>query len=146
MEKCWDDVYVYTDLYHLVTYLKFHRLPNNMLLIFSSALQHLRGCQTIGDPNRFGWCTTIENPSHFFMTLICIEAMQSFISRFIQYGLADPSWYTIPGWVWQGLASDWKRYDAKFDCAVILETEFHENNNTLFPTLTSTHVTEKSFL
>ena len=47
--------------------------------------------------------TTIENPSYFFMTLSCTEAIQSFISHFNQYSLVDPSWSNIPSWVWQGV-------------------------------------------
>ena len=52
--------------------------------------------------------TTIENPSYFFMTLSCTEAIQSFISHFNQYSLVDPSWGNIPSWVWQGV-SHWFR-------------------------------------
>ena len=44
-----------------------------------------------------------------------------------------------------GLTIDLESYDTEFDTTVILETEFHENNN-IFPTQTSTNVTEKSFL
>ena len=73
--------------------------------------------------------TTIENPSHFFMTLSCKEAIQSFISHFNQYSLVDPSWGNIPSWVWQGLAIDLESYGAEYDTTVILETEFNENNN-----------------
>ena len=73
--------------------------------------------------------TTIENPSYFFMTLSCTEAIQSFISHFNQYSLVDPSWGNIPSWVWQGLAIDLESCGAEFDTTVILETEFHENNN-----------------
>ena len=43
--------------------------------------------------------TTIENPSYFFITLSCTEAIQSFISHFNQYSLVDPSWGNIPSWV-----------------------------------------------
>ena len=65
------------------------------------------------------------------MTLSCTEAIQSFISHFNQYSLVDPSWGNIPSWVWQGvtLAIDLESYGAEFDTTVILETEFHENNN-----------------
>ena len=52
--------------------------------------------------------TTIENPSYFFMTLSCTEAIQSFISHFNQYSLVDPSWGNIPSWVWHGV-SHWFR-------------------------------------
>ena len=52
--------------------------------------------------------TTIENPSYFFMTLSCTEAIQSFISHFNQYSLVDPSWGNISSWVWQGV-SHWFR-------------------------------------
>ena len=47
--------------------------------------------------------TTIENPSYFFMTLSCTEAIQSFISHFNQYNLVEPSWDNITSWVWQGV-------------------------------------------
>ena len=47
--------------------------------------------------------TTIENPSYFFMTLSCTEAIQSFISHFNKYSLVNPSWGNIPSWVWQGV-------------------------------------------
>ena len=60
------------------------------------------------------------------MTLSCTEAIQSFISHFNQYSLVDPSWGNIPSW---GLAIDLESYGAEFDNTVILETEFHENNN-----------------
>ena len=49
--------------------------------------------------------TTTENPSYFFMTLSCTEAIQS---HFNQYSLVDPSWGNIPSWVWQGV-SHWFR-------------------------------------
>ena len=52
--------------------------------------------------------TTIENPSYFFMTLSCTEAIQSFSSHFNQYSLVDPSWGNIPSWVWRGV-SHWFR-------------------------------------
>ena len=51
---------------------------------------------------------TIENPSYFFMTLSCTEAIQSFISHFNLYNLINPSWGNIPSWVWQGV-SHWFR-------------------------------------
>ena len=44
------------------------------------------------------------------------------------------AWYThlgvtFPAGFDRGLAIDLKSYDAEFDTTVILETEFHENNN-----------------
>ena len=57
------------------------------------------------------------------MTFSCTEATQSFISHFNQYSLVDPSWDN------RELAIDLERYGAEFDTTVILETEFHENNN-----------------
>ena len=64
----------------------------------------------------------------------CTEAMQSFIIRFNQYSLVDPS--SILGQVSQlgltpcrGLTIDFESYDAAFDTTVILETEFHKINN-----------------
>ena len=54
----------------------------------------------------FLYCT-IENP-YFFMTLSCMEAIQSFISHFNQYSLVDPSSGNIPSWVGQGV-SHWFR-------------------------------------
>ena len=63
------------------------------------------------------------------MTLSCTGAIQSFISHFNQYSLGDPTWGNIPSWVWQGVAIDLESYDAEFDITVILETDFHENNN-----------------
>ena len=66
------------------------------------------------------------------MTWSCTEAMQSFISHFNQNSLVNPSWGNIPSWVWQGDSHwFWKFYDTEFDTTVILETEFHENNNIL---------------
>ena len=50
--------------------------------------------------------------------------MQNFISHFHQYILVDPS----SQWGWQGV-NHWFSYDADFDITVILETEFHENDN-----------------
>ena len=45
------------------------------------------------------------------------------------------------------LTIELKIYDAGFfDTTVTLETELHENNNILFPSTTSTNVTEQSFL
>ena len=64
------------------------------------------GRNLFGQPFRL--YTTIENPSYFFMTLSCTEAIQSFISHFNQYSLVDPSWGNIPSWVWQGV-SHWFR-------------------------------------
>ena len=58
--------------------------------------------------SRWRLYTTIENPSYFFRTLSCTEAIQSFISHFNQYSLVDPSWGNIPSWVWQGV-SHWLR-------------------------------------
>ena len=58
--------------------------------------------------------TTIENPSYFFMTLSCTEAIQIFISHFNQYSLVDPSWGNIPSWVWHWV-SHWFR---KLRCRV----------------------------
>ena len=72
---------------------------------------------------------TIENPSHFFMMLSCTEAMQSFINYFNQYSMVDPSWGNIPNWFDRWLAIDLENYDTEFDTTVILETEFHANNN-----------------
>ena len=59
-----------------------------------------------------------------------MEAIQSFISHFNQYNLLDPSWGNIPSRVGQGLAIDLQSYGAEFNTTVILETKFHENNNT----------------
>ena len=50
----------------------------------------------------------LKIPLYFFMTLSCMEAIQSFISHFNQYTLVDPSWGNIPSWVWQGV-STWFR-------------------------------------
>ena len=74
------------------------------------------------------WYTTIENLSYLFITLSCTEAMQSLISHFNQYNLVDPSWGNISSWVWQRV-SHWFNYDAAVDTNVILEIEFHENDN-----------------
>ena len=46
----------------------------------------------------------------------------SIISNNKKISLVDPSWGNIPSF-------DLESYDAKFDTTVILETEFHENNN-----------------
>ena len=54
---------------------------------------------TCSSPKRL--YTTIENPSYFFMTFSCTEAIQSFSSHFNQYSLVDPSWGNIPSWVWR---------------------------------------------
>ena len=61
--------------------------------------QHCQWC--IGVNIKF--YTTIENPPYFFMTLSCMEAIQSFINHFKQYSLVNPSWGNIPSWVWQGV-------------------------------------------
>ena len=45
-----------------------------------------------------------------------------------------------------GLTIDLESYGTEFDTTVILETEFHENNNIFISHQTSTNVTEKSFL
>ena len=45
-----------------------------------------------------------------------------------------------------GLAIDLESYGAEFDTTVILETDFMKITIFLFPTQTSTNVTEKSFL
>ena len=63
------------------------------------------------------------------MTLSCTEAIQSFISHFNQYILVNPPWGNIPAGFDRGLAIDLESYGAGFYTTVILETEFHENNN-----------------
>ena len=73
--------------------------------------------------------TTIENPSYFFMTLSCTEAIQSFISHFNQYSLVDPSWGNIPSWVWQGVSHWFRKLRRQVWHHRLLETEFRENNN-----------------
>ena len=45
-----------------------------------------------------------------------------------------------------GLTIDLASYGAEFDTTIILETEFHENDNILISHQTSTNVIEKSFL
>ena len=64
------------------------------------------------------WYTTIENPSYFFMTLNCAEAMKSFSSHFNQYSLVDQYWGNIPSEFWQGGAIDLESYDAELDTTV----------------------------
>ena len=51
------------------------------------------------------------------------------ISHFNQYSLVDPSCGNIPSWVWQGVSHWFRKLRREFDTTVILETEFHENNN-----------------
>ena len=77
----------------------------------------------------YRWYTTIENPSYFFMTLSCMEAIQSFISHFNQYGLVDPSWGNIPSWVWQGGSHWFGKLWRRVWHHRHLETGFHEHNN-----------------
>ena len=64
------------------------------------------------------------------MTLSCTEVMQSFIRHFNQYSLVDHFRATFPAGFDRVLTIDWESYDAEFDSIVILETDFHENNNT----------------
>ena len=87
------------------------------------------------------WYNTIGNQSHFFMTLSCTEATQSFISHFNQYDPVDPPWGNIPCWVWQGV-NHWFRKLWRLVRHFILETFF---GNVLLPTQTSTNVTEKTY-
>ena len=54
--------------------------------------------------------------------------IQICISHFNQYSLVDSPWGKIPSWVWQEV-NHWFRKLTEFDTTVILETEFHENNN-----------------
>ena len=61
--------------------------------------------------------------------------MQSLISHFNQYSLADPPWdrTTFPAGFERGLAIDSKSYDAEFDTTVILGIEFHEYDSIFIP-------------
>ena len=74
--------------------------------------------------------TTIENPPYL-----------SIISNNIAWQTHLGA--TFPAGFDRGLTIDLESYDAKFDTTVILETEFHENNNIFISTQTSTNVTEK---
>ena len=88
------------------------------IFIFTYMISHLTGPVIRRTHKNFVWIdllgvgwgsyTTIENPSYFFMTLSCTEAIQRFISHFNQYSLVDPPWGNIPCWIWQGV-SHWFR-------------------------------------
>ena len=89
--------------------LEMHQKKQNCLKISSfTAIDHHNSALSMTHRCASRWYTTIENPSYFFMTLSCTEAIQSFSSHFNQYSLVDPSWGHIPSWGWQGI-SHWFR-------------------------------------
>ena len=61
-----------------------------------------------------------------------------------KFCLSPESWVLYSAGFGRRLAINFQRFDVKFNTIVILETEFHEND-ILFPSQTSTNVTEKSF-